>query len=452
MVFRRHGRPTFYLKLPTRTGWVQRSTDTSDRATARAMARMLVELGRHGSRAWDLLDAVLENRLTLGALFDTWKMDDLEGLRSRMRDVDLTSHIPAWLAWLADRIRSDTAQHYEAHLRTLMPEGTPFWRSQLTGPAVARWLATRTSLTQKRRASPIAPHRKPDPAPRSVSGSTKRKYLAAVQSFTRYLVEIGELATNPIRDVSPPPAAGPRCVFLELPDVLRLIEGSAPPYRAIFALAYGAGLEVSAILSLVDADIDSQTRQVRARGTKAWTRDRLARVADWAWPALQEHLASVLPGERVFRGLDRWDVGDVHRERLRALGLTGYRLHDARHHWAVRMARAGAPFELIARQLGHRDVAMVAKVYGRFKPDTEERDRWERIASDRDAEKWPAQGAKGAPKPAGDLEKQHEETPTSVDAREGYDSSRGGTRTRDPGIMSSDDSPENIELPSDGAP
>jgi integrase len=48
--------------------------------------------------------------------------------------------------------------------------------------------------------------------------------------------------------------------------------------------------------------------------------------------------------------------------RLRALGLEGYRLHDARHHWAVRMARAGAPIELIARQLGHRDVAMVAKV------------------------------------------------------------------------------------------
>jgi integrase len=41
------------------------------------------------------------------------------------------------------------------------------------------------------------------------------------------------------------------------------------------------------------------------------------------------------------------------------------------------MARAGAPFELIARQLGHRDVAMVAKVYRRIKPDTEERDRRE---------------------------------------------------------------------------
>jgi hypothetical protein len=38
------------------------------------------------------------------------------------------------------------------------------------------------------------------------------------------------------------------------------------------------------------------------------------------------------------------------------------------------MTRAGAPFELITRQLGHRDVAMLARVYGRFKPDSEERD------------------------------------------------------------------------------
>ncbi len=128
---------------------------------------------------------------------------------------------------------------------------------------------------------------------------------------------------------------------------------------------------------------------MRARGRKAWTRDRIARVADWAWPWVEEHLRGVLPGERVFRGTNRYQASDVHRERLRALGLEGYRLHDARHHWAVRMARSGAPFELIARQLGHRDVAMVAKVYGRFKPDTEERDRWERLAAARDQKKWP---------------------------------------------------------------
>ena len=62
------------------------------------------------------------------------------------------------------------------------------------------------------------------------------------------------------------------------------------------------------------------------------------------------------------------------------LGLEGHRLHDARHHWRVRMARI-ATFELRALQLGRSDVAMVAKVYGRFKPDPEKRDRWERAAA-----------------------------------------------------------------------
>jgi integrase len=397
---------------------------------------MLEELGPKGARAWDLLDAVRDHELSLGALYDAWSRDDLAGLRSRQADVDLTSHLPAWQAWLGDRIAPDTAAHYLAYLRTLMPDGRPFWRSDLTAPAVARWLATRTSLVQKRGKAAHGSRRRPDPAAQPISGATRRKYLAAAQSFAKYLLEVGVLTSNPVRDVSPPPAADPRCHFLELPDVLRVVEGATQPLRAIYALAYGAGLEVSAILRLVDADVDAAARQVRARGTKAWTRDRLARVADWAWPIVAEHLATVLPGERVFRGFDRWAVGEAHRQRLRVLGLEGYRLHDARHHWAVRMARAGAPFELIARQLGHRDVAMVAKVYGRFKPDTEERDRWERIAAARDVEKWPSSGAKAGAKDAEPLQNPHEETPASATAHEGYEDSRGGTRTRDPGIMS----------------
>jgi hypothetical protein len=65
-----------------------------------------------------------------------------------------------------------------------------------------------------------------------------------------------------------------------------------------------------------------------------WTRDRVAVVADWAWPHVAQHLRAVLPGERAIRGVHRWAAGDAHRERCRALGLHGYRLHDARHHWA----------------------------------------------------------------------------------------------------------------------
>jgi hypothetical protein len=78
----------------------------------------------------------------------------------------------------------------------------------------------------------------------------------------------------------------------------------------------------------------------------------------------------------------------------------------------------------------------VAKVYGRFKPDTEERDRWERIAAARDTEKRSKRVAKDGAVEALRTEKVHEESPATQYEREASQDSRGGTRTRDPGIMS----------------
>src|SRR5437588_12011934 len=83
-----------------------------------------------------------------------------------------------------------------------------------------------------------------------------------------------------------------------------------------------------------------------------------------AWPYLEEHLGTLTPGERLFRGLDRWAVGAAHRDRLKALGLPHHRLHDARHFYAIRAVRAGTPYDLVGRQLGHADVQMVARIYG----------------------------------------------------------------------------------------
>jgi hypothetical protein len=104
--------------------------------------------------------------------------------------------------------------------------------------------------------------------------STQRRYLAAVQSFVSYLREMGMLTTNPLRDIQAPPPGPPRCEFLELPDVVHLVEGSARPYQATFALAYGAGLEISAILAGTESDVECASRSLRARGTKAWNRCR----------------------------------------------------------------------------------------------------------------------------------------------------------------------------------
>jgi hypothetical protein len=42
-----------------------------------------------------------------------------------------------------------------------------------------------------------------------------------------------------------------------------------------------------------------------------------------------------------------------------------------------------------------QDVVMVARVYGRFVPTSQERDRWESIAATLDEEEWGGRGALG---------------------------------------------------------
>ena len=71
---------------------------------------------------------------------------------------------------------------------------------------------------------------------------------------------------------------------------------------------------------------------------------------------------------------------------------------------------------------------MVARVYGRFVPNSQERDRWESIAAALDQEKWGSRGVLGgAPN----------DKPLEPNGPSGCDGdSRGGTRTHDPGIMS----------------
>jgi hypothetical protein len=109
MVYRRKGRSAWFIAVPTAAGGrVKRSTQTSHRPTARAMERMLEELGPHRKHAWDLLERVADGSLSLPVLFDAYAANDLDGLRARLDDVDLTQHIAPWEAWIADRVKPST--------------------------------------------------------------------------------------------------------------------------------------------------------------------------------------------------------------------------------------------------------------------------------------------------------------------------------------------------------
>jgi integrase len=360
MVWRHKGKAGFYGKLPTRTGWKDLWLGTSDRDTAESIQRMLDEL-RH-QRKWDLLDAV-GKRLKVGRLYDAYQQGTLDSLLSEMADLDLAPKVIDWQRAIANTTRQQTAAQYLSQVRTLIPEGRPFMRSQATPEALAKWLYGLP-----------------------VQSPTMRRYFAAAQSFFKYLVRVKLIPVSPLRDLERPADSKPRVMWLSTADMLRVVRGAYEPYRSFFALVYGTGIEVTTGCRITRRDVDVARREIFAPGTKTHCRERTVRIAEWAWPFIEPALSGKLPDARLFPEMTRHTASWQHRQVCAAIGLEGYQLRDSRHSWAVRQAKAGTPAEIIARQLGHVDATMVLRVYGRFIPSQHDRDRWELIATLQDQE------------------------------------------------------------------
>jgi integrase len=391
------GRTMHRVKVPRQDGSrVERSTGTRDRNTARKIDLMVQELGRKELRAWDILEAVTASppRLALSTLWDWWVSDnrDLTKIRARIADEDLAVRIPGWL----DRVRldgaaDDTLAHYEHAVRTLADKAGAIARSSVTPARVNEWLASRTMV----RYELVAGKRTPKDVP--LSTGAKRKYYAALSSFLSYLRSIAVVQGDLLADVATPAAGAPRDRHLETAEVLQLVDVQAEPYRTIAAIGAGAGIESSVILGLRAADVDVAHEEIRARGTKTlkkgpW-RDRVCKVATWAWPIIEAHLVGLKPRDLLFPDVDRWKVLDSHHAGCAELEIRDYAFRDHRHTWAVRAVKAGTPLEIVARQLGHKDATLVVKVYARYVPKQEEREKWEKIAAAQDAASAPDSGS-----------------------------------------------------------
>ncbi len=79
---------------------------------------------------------------------------------------------------------------------------------------------------------------------------------------------------------------------------------------------------------------------------------------------------------------------------------------------------------------------MIVKVYGRFIPRDVEWTYWGKRLAERQASKLGGPGAAGGAARRPELQNPHEKSPAILWDREASEDSRGGTRTRDPGIMS----------------
>ena len=327
---------------------IRRSLDTRDKGVAREIERMLDIL--HGRRDWQLIEAAALGPLSVGELFDYWRRSDdgLAQLRAWLGDVDLAQHVEPWTRWAQRRANERTVSDYRKQLRALAPEGAAFPRSTFTRRRVSEALAAL-----------------------ECSGSTARRYLAAWSSFASYLLEQEVIEANPVRSVKAPRENSPREVWLPLGDAMRLVDAQPEPFRALAALREGAGVEISAALRVRRRDVDLRRSVVQVSGTKNQWRSRPVLVDEWAMRRIAGYVTAgrFTPDAQLFAGISQRRAWGVQKKALRALQLEpGYRLHDARHSYAVRQMKAGVDPQLIANNLGHKDTVMLWRVYAKYRP------------------------------------------------------------------------------------
>lgn len=367
-IYRRKGSKLYQIKVPTRHagGWINRSTGTANKHVAVAMAKMLDDIGPRGKRLVLFLDAIHNNTLAVGDLYDAYNAGpaSLDALRDRMLEVDVEPLIEKWLLSVRGRVAADTIKHYRKHVRTFIPVSVRCPSSQLRRATLRAWF---DGIEAK--------------------PGTKRKYHAAMSQFCQYLIDLEILAANPMRSIRPPAPAAPRTEYLENDRVIQLVDSQLEQYRTLSALIHGTGMEVSVAVGLKKRDVEKTKNggwAIVARGTKTASRTRRVYVDTWAVPYLEARIAMLTPDADLFPNVDRWRASDSHREACERLGILNYTLRDARHTWAVRATRAGASPEVVRRQLGHANTLMVNKVYAPFRPNEEEMTGWHDRAAQQD--------------------------------------------------------------------
>lgn len=210
--------------------------------------------------------------------------------------------------------------------------------------------------------------------------STARK-LAAIRSLYRSLREHRIVPANPADLIAAPkrPANLPKVLTSEqMSALLDRIPQSSPLElrdRAMFELAYAAGLRAEELVTLPVSAVDFDREQVRVEGKGAKTRfvptgeAALGAIGRWlerGRPALRP--ASEEPALFVSKSGRRLSTSDVRR-RLRTWARQaalqgGVSPHALRHSFATHLLDGGADLRAIQELLGHSSIS-TTQVYTR---------------------------------------------------------------------------------------
>jgi len=227
--------------------------------------------------------------------------------------------------------------------------------------------------------------------------TTIARHLAAMRSFFRFGLREGWVKTNPAKPLRSPRKGRSLPHFLSAEELGRLFDAPPPSHpmglrdRAILETMYSAGLRVSEVVGLDDADLDFEAGLLRIRGKGK--RERLAPVGSYATSALHSWLRvrklhSQVPSgaeapvfvNKFGRRLTTRSVARMLEKYLKITGMdTRTTPHSLRHSFATHLLDRGADIRSVQELLGHKSLvttqiythvstAVLREVYERAHP------------------------------------------------------------------------------------
>jgi len=344
-----------------------RSTGTDNEKIATKVSAMLDVLA-DDTRKHVWLTRAARGDVGLDLLYAHWSRGSLDDLALQLEDGLLDEKVREWAAGelaamdVSERTRAD----YLRQVRALVPEGSKLRLSGLTQDVVRdAMLSLRDPKTGE-----------------LVSGSTRRRYIAAWRLF------FGYLGVNPLRGAKwLPTNAGTKPQPYDHETRLRVLAHMEGEARRLMTLIFGTGMELGAALAGRAGDLQAAERLILARGTKTQSREhRTIFIDEWALPAVVEQAEGKAPHEPLWTITEQqlrtafyWaqvkagliDEPPFSKSRKRLWhAVSPHTIHHARHTYVVCrvLGLDGEPrqdLSFCAMQLGHADEQMVMTIYNK---------------------------------------------------------------------------------------
>lgn len=196
-----------------------------------------------------------------------------------------------------------------------------------------------------------------------VKPATVRKELNVLKHLFRLTVEEwAYLQVSPAHGVKPPKKPADRVRFLQ-PAELRTILDACPVWlKPIATVAAFTGMRRSEILNLRWLDINLDHGVILLPQTKNGD-GRVVYLNETAVEALRLLPVSIdtKPTDRPFADLTPTQVSQRFLRVCRKSDIQDFHFHDLRHTHASWLRQGGTQLDVIAKQLGHRDLRMTAR-------------------------------------------------------------------------------------------